>query len=349
MTLTSTANTDITFNDTLDGNFALIVNTGGGSNFFGVAGGTTPLASVTMDAPGLTRVAANVTTVGGQSWGDQLALFGNVQLKSNGNGAISFAQVDNNFDLITNTGGATTFNSPVGSLVALHSLSSFASAFNGPGPIKTNTTLSFTDTGSTWTITPTSVTLNGGTPVGYNASISGLLITGGANSDTFNVTPSSTTTVNIVGGNPPPPATPGDRLNVDATGATSPALTKTATPSGFQGSYTFGNRQPVNFNTIETISNCISGPLAISCPGGITKFTDSGQTSATINPGTPVTTGGCAPITVTGVRSDGKPLNAPYPVGVTVISWTATDAGNNSTSCSQSIAVMKPSGQRRRP
>jgi hypothetical protein len=87
----------------------------------------------------------------------------------------------------------------------------------------------------------------------------------------------------------------------------------------------------------------------ITCPGGITKFADSGQLGATINPGAPVTSGGCAPVTVTGLRSDGKPLNALYPIGVTLITWTATDASNASMSCGQSIAVMVPSGERRRP
>jgi hypothetical protein len=86
----------------------------------------------------------------------------------------------------------------------------------------------------------------------------------------------------------------------------------------------------------------------ITCPGSITKFADSGQLSASVNPGTPVTSGGCDPVTVTGVRSDGKPLNAPYPIGVTLITWTAKDVNNNTSSCTQSIVVMTPSGQRRR-
>src|SRR6185369_15365554 len=44
----------------------------------------------------------------------------------------------------------------------------------------------------------------------------------------------------------------------------------------------------------------------MTCPSSITKFTDSGQFGATVNPGTPVTSGGCAPISITGSRSDGK-------------------------------------------
>ena len=86
----------------------------------------------------------------------------------------------------------------------------------------------------------------------------------------------------------------------------------------------------------------------ITCPASIAKFTDSGQFSATVNPGTPVASDNCS-VAITGVRSDGKALNAPYPVGVTIITWTATDVGGNTASCGQSILVMIPSGQRRKP
>src|SRR5262249_28068156 len=142
-TLTSTGAGEISFNQTLDGGFNLTVNTGinaaGGTNFLGTVGGVTPLASLTTDAPGLTRVAANVTTSGNQTYGDQLALQANVTLTSNNNGTISFAQVDNNFALAVNTGGNTTFTAPVGSLVPLLSLSTDASgATRIAGNVTTN-------------------------------------------------------------------------------------------------------------------------------------------------------------------------------------------------------------------
>ena len=120
-------------------------------------------------------------------------------------------------------------------------------------------------------------------------------------------------------------------------------VTNTAQVSGGGESNT-GNDTANDATTVNPGS-----PPSITCPGSITKFTDPGQFSATVNPGTPVTNGGCGPVSVTGVRSDGKPLNAPYPIGVTIITWTATDASNTSSSCAQSIAVMVPSGQRRKP
>src|SRR2546426_6928203 len=42
---------------------------------------------------------------------------------------------------------------------------------------------------------------------------------------------------------------------------------------------------------------------------------------------------------VTGARNDGQALNAPYPVGQTIITWTATDASANKANASQSVTV----------
>src|SRR5258707_10306348 len=78
--LTSTGGGDVSFNQMLDGNFALAANTAGATNFLGVVGGATPLASLATHAPGATFLAANVTTVGNQTYGDQLALFSDVTL-----------------------------------------------------------------------------------------------------------------------------------------------------------------------------------------------------------------------------------------------------------------------------
>jgi hypothetical protein len=99
----------------------------------------------------------------------------------------------------------------------------------------------------------------------------------------------------------------------------------------------------------QTTINPETTPPVITCPAGITKFTDSGQLGATVNTGTPVALDNCAVVSVNGVRSDGKPLNALYPVGLTIIRWTAKDSNGNAASCGQSIIVMAPSGYRRQP
>jgi fibronectin-binding autotransporter adhesin len=79
-------------------------------------------------------------------------------------------------------------------------------------------------------------------------------LNGDSEDDTFNVTASSSVTFNVDGDQPVPPATPGDALNVTLTGATTPSLSLTSSATGLAGSYTFGNRQPVNFGRVETLS-----------------------------------------------------------------------------------------------
>jgi len=133
-------------------------------------------------------------------------------------------------------------------------------------------------------------------------------------------------------------------LTVDVSCTAAANVTNKATVSG-GGDASPGNNTANDATTI----NPETTPPLITCPGGITKYTDSGQNTATVNPGTPIATDNCGSVTVTGVRSDGKPLNAPYPLGITVITWTAKDAANNSASCAQSIAIMAPSGERRHP
>lgn len=255
-------------------------------------------------------------------------------------------------DAVTNTGGIT-ITAAISAPATWNKLDLRQNAgFNqtGAGSL-TVANLLFTDGTSaahTWTISSASVTQspNAAIPI---SGVTNLTVTGGSGSDTFNTTPGASTTMTVNGGNPTPPASPGDALNIIAGGASNLLLTKTSTPSGFQGQYTFGNRQPVNFTQMETLNPSCATPPIITCPGGITKFSDPGQNSATINPGSPVVTGGCAPVTLQGVRSDGKPLSAPYPIGTTVITWTARGAGNFSTSCSQTITVMAPSSDRRHP
>jgi uncharacterized repeat protein (TIGR01451 family) len=44
-------------------------------------------------------------------------------------------------------------------------------------------------------------------------------------------------------------------------------------------------------------------------------------------------------VTVSGTRSDGRPLTDTYPAGSTTITWTATDAAGQTASCQQTIKV----------
>lgn len=77
----------------------------------------------------------------------------------------------------------------------------------------------------------------------------------------------------------------------------------------------------------------------ITCPADITRSTDPNLCSAIVNPGTAIPTDNCSGVTVTGTRSDALALTAPYPKGITTITWKATDASGNMATCAQTITV----------
>jgi hypothetical protein len=80
---------------------------------------------------------------------------------------------------------------------------------------------------------------------------------------------------------------------------------------------------------------------AIICPANILNVhTDPGICAATVNPGAATASDNCSTPTIVGVRSDSQPLNALYPKGTTTITWTATDAAGNHSSCVQTITVI---------
>ncbi|MFL5741112.1 MAG: HYR domain-containing protein [Flavisolibacter sp.] len=83
----------------------------------------------------------------------------------------------------------------------------------------------------------------------------------------------------------------------------------------------------------------------VTCNGDQNLNNDPGQCGARYS-GVATATDNCAEVTVTGSRSDGKPLSDLYPVGNTSITWTATDAAGNIANCVQKINVTdneKPS------
>jgi uncharacterized repeat protein (TIGR01451 family) len=79
-----------------------------------------------------------------------------------------------------------------------------------------------------------------------------------------------------------------------------------------------------------------AGPT-ISCPADQSAVAPSGGGEATVSVGNPTATG--TGVAVTGVRSDGRDVSDPYPVGTTTITWTATDSDNRTASCVQHVTV----------
>jgi hypothetical protein len=97
----------------------------------------------------------------------------------------------------------------------------------------------------------------------------------------------------------------------------------------------------------QTVSVSANQPPVIPvAPPALAVNTDPGVCSASLNPSAPAATDDLPGVVVKGVRNDVKDLNAPYPKGLTVITWTATDAEDASASVTQSVTVSdkeKPS------
>lgn len=111
-------------------------------------------------------------------------------------------------------------------------------------------------------------------------------------------------------------------------GATSVTLTVTD-PSGASDACT------------ATVTVVDRTPPTITCPANITaKGNIPNQPFAHVDPGSPTTSDNCTGLHVAGTRSDGQALDAPYPIGTTTITQTATDAGGNAASCHQTITVV---------
>jgi hypothetical protein len=127
--ITLTANTavadassgDITFNNSIDGAFALTVNTGGAITLAGVVGNTTPLASLMIDDPASgvsggtldlnatgTNAAPSVVTTAGQTYNAAITLGQDTVLTDKDAGEITLNDnVDGTDNFTINTAGTT--------------------------------------------------------------------------------------------------------------------------------------------------------------------------------------------------------------------------------------------------
>ncbi len=86
----------------------------------------------------------------------------------------------------------------------------------------------------------------------------------------------------------------------------------------------------------------------IACPDDIIQDTDPGSCEARVDVAWPQAADNCGAPQVTGVRSDGRALTDPYPLGVTTIAWAAMDGQGNRVTCSQRVLIqdLQPSAMK---
>jgi hypothetical protein len=113
-----------------------------------------------------------------------------------------------------------------------------------------------------------------------------------------------------------------------------------ASPLVITRTYTATDGAGLTASASQTITVIDNTPPVVTPPANVIADADAGSCSASLNPGMATATDNCSGgVSASGARSDGMPLNAPYPVGATTITWTATDAHNNSSSAAQTVTV----------
>ncbi len=90
----------------------------------------------------------------------------------------------------------------------------------------------------------------------------------------------------------------------------------------------------------QTINVSDIQPPVITCPADIMQTADQGLCSAVITIVPATASDNCTTIVnISGSRNDQLALTDPYPVGLTIIKWTALDNSGNSSTCLQNILV----------
>ena len=190
-----------------------------------------------------------------------------------------------------------------------------------------------TNAASTYTYTPGSLpradSITGEVDINFTG-IASIEFTGGTGNNTFNITPSSATSISIGNERPASPNSPGNTLNLTLVGITNPSLgVAFENPFGFTGTWTFGNAQPVAFSDI---ANLVPGPAAITSADNTTFFADQHGAFTVTTSGSPT-----ASLTETGALPD----------GVTFVdnqNGTATLAGTPTTTGTFSFTITATNG-----
>src|SRR5258706_1041606 len=113
------------------------------------------------------------------------------------------------------------------------------------------------------------------------------------------------------------------------------AYPKGVTTITWSATDTAGNKSACD----QTVTINDNEPPTITCLAAIVHNTDAGKCEAVVSITAATATDNCPGVVVVGVRNDTKALTDAYPKGVTTITWTATDAAGNKSTCDQSVTV----------
>ncbi len=267
---------NITFGATVNGPFALAVDTTGATIFNDLVGNTNALLSVTTDAGGTTQLnggAANgptVLTTGFQTYNDAVLLGATTKLRSTATGSpggdITFAStVDSNAPggghvaLTINTAGATIFRGAVGGNSPLLSLTTDAAG----------STLFDTGTGAGLAITTTGAQIYGdAVTMGVDTTLTSANAAGDGGVIAFNST--------VDGAHALVLSTTGDEVFNGIVGGTTPLSSLTTDPAGTPGGAAFFNMN---------VAGAAAGVAGVNVAGPVTindrsVFNVAGSTTA---------------------------------------------------------------------
>jgi hypothetical protein len=114
------------------------------------------------------------------------------------------------------------------------------------------------------------------------------------------------------------------------------------------------NSEIIIFRTWTVADNCLNTTLKVQiitvtdntapvivCAPNVSGIADNSECEATgVDLGTTTATDNCVLALLVGVRNDGLPITDPFPVGVTTITWTATDGCGNAATCTQTVTMI---------